>query len=81
MPCKRLPKRFMIKAVRRVTILVNFIPMKGGVYAAMLPQEIVIGKKFQVPKHKIGEYIQAYFKATNDTSKECIMDSLQNRRS
>ena len=57
-------------------MLVNSIPRKGGVHAAMYPREIVMGKKLQTPKYKIGKYVQGHIKTTNDTGKERSMDTL-----
>lgn len=65
-----LPKQLLIEFVKRVTILVNLIPRKGGVLAAMSSREIITGKKLQVPKYKIREYIQGHIQTTNNAGEE-----------
>lgn len=50
--------------------------MKGGVHAAMSPRKIIMGKKLQVPKYKIGEYFQGHIKTTNDAGEERSVKAL-----
>ena len=76
MPFSHVPKRFLIEVVRQVMILVNSIPRKGGVHAALSPQEIILGKKLYTLKYKIGQYVQGHLKSTNDTGKEKGVDGL-----
>ena len=72
MPFKRVPRRFIIEVVKRVTILVNFIPRKGRVYTTMSPKEVITGKKLKVQKYNIGKYVQAYTKTANDTGENVV---------
>ena len=76
MPFSHVPRQFLKEVVSRVTILVNSIPRKGGVHAALSPREIVHGRKLQTPKYKIGQYVQGHIKSTNDTGKERSVDGL-----
>jgi hypothetical protein len=46
MPYKRLPKRFTIEMVHRVTSLINSLPKQNGIHSVISPREIVTGKKF-----------------------------------
>ena len=50
MPLSHVPKHFLVEVVKRVAILVNLIPRKGGVHAALSPREIITGKKLQILK-------------------------------
>ena len=70
MSFSHIPKWFLIKVVAQVTILVNSIPRKDGVHAALSPREIICGKKLHTPKYKIGQYIQEHLKSTNDTGEK-----------
>ena len=46
MPFSHMPKFFLVEVVKRVTILVNSIPRKGGVHAALSPREIITGNHY-----------------------------------
>jgi hypothetical protein len=46
MPYKRIPKRFTIEMVRKVTMLINSLPKSNGIHSVLSPREIVTGKKF-----------------------------------
>ena len=70
MPFSHVLKQLLTEVVKRVTVLVNSILRKGGVHAALSPREIFIGKKLQIPKYKIGQYVQGHIKTTNDTGEE-----------
>ena len=71
-----IPKRFLVEVVKRVAVLVNSIPMKGGVHVALLPREIITGMKLQVPKYKIGQYMKGHVETINNTGGEHSDDSL-----
>jgi hypothetical protein len=58
LPYKKLPKRFLIELVYRVTMLINYLPKKGGIPRIISPRELVTGKKLRVPDHHIGQYVQ-----------------------
>ena len=55
MPFTKLPCHFLIEVVLLTPILINSLPQKGGVHPALSPREIVTGKKFFIPQHKIGD--------------------------
>ena len=57
---KRYPKRFTIKLLKRVVVLINSLRRKSGVYPVMSPRQILFGKKFKTPLCKIGELVMAY---------------------
>jgi hypothetical protein len=46
MPYKKLPKRFTIVMVHKVTMLINSLPKQNGIHSILSPREIVTGKKF-----------------------------------
>jgi hypothetical protein len=46
MPYKRIPKRFTIEMVHKVTMLINSLPKSNGIHSVLLPRDIVTGKKF-----------------------------------
>jgi hypothetical protein len=48
MPYKRLPKRFTIEMVHRITSLINSLPKQNGIHSVISPREIVTGKKFPI---------------------------------
>jgi hypothetical protein len=54
MPYKKIPKRFTIEIVYKITMLVNSLPKQNGIHSVLSPQEIVTGKKFRCPSIKIG---------------------------
>ena len=60
-------KRFLVEVVKRVTMLVNLIPRKGGVDMALSQRELITGMKLRVPKYKIGQYMHGHIKTTNNT--------------
>ena len=76
LPYKRLPKRFLIELVSKVTVLMNSLPKKGGIHRIMSPRELVTGKKLRVPEHHIGQYVQGLTGGNNDTGKERSVDAL-----
>ena len=47
-PILHVPKRFLVEVVKRVTMLVNSIPRKGGVHTAPSPRELITGMKLRV---------------------------------
>ena len=69
-PFSYVPKRFLIKVVKRLTILINSIPRKGCMHAALSPREIITGKKLQIPKYKIVKYVQGHMKTKDNTGEE-----------
>jgi hypothetical protein len=46
MPYKRIPKRFTIEMLHRITMLINSLPKQNGIHSILSPREIVTGKKF-----------------------------------
>ena len=76
MPFKRLPKRFVIEMVERVTILVNSIPRADGVHDAILARQLVTGKILRIPACKIREYAHGHVPTTNDTGKPRPVEGL-----
>jgi hypothetical protein len=68
MPYKKLPKRFTIEMVHKVTRLVNSIPKQNGIHSILSPREIVTGKKFRCPAIRIGQYVQGHTGGTNSTT-------------
>jgi hypothetical protein len=81
MPYNKLPKRFTIEMVHRVTILINSMPKQNGIHSVLSPREIVTGKKFRCPSIKIGQYVQGHTGGSNDTGQERSVDSLYIGRS
>jgi hypothetical protein len=67
MPYKKIPKRFTIEMVHRVTMLINSLPKQNGIHSVLPPREIVSGKKFRCPSIKIGQYIQGHRGGSNST--------------
>jgi hypothetical protein len=80
MPCKKIPKRFTIEMVHRITMLVNSLPKQNGIHSVLSPREIVTGKKFRCPSINIGQYVQGHTGGTNITDQERSVDSLYIRR-
>jgi hypothetical protein len=76
MPYKKIPKRFTIEMVHRITSLINSLPKQNGIHSILSPREIVTGKKFRCPSIRIGQYVQGHTGGTNDTGKERSIDSL-----
>jgi hypothetical protein len=76
LPYKKLPKRFLIELVYRVTMLMNYLPKKGGSHHIISPRELITGKKLRVPEHHIGQYVQGHTGGTSDTCKERSVDPL-----
>ena len=76
MPYSKLPKRFTIEMVHRVTMLINSMPKHNGLHSILSPREIVTGKKFRCPSIKIGQYVQGHTGGSNDTGQERSIDSL-----
>jgi hypothetical protein len=54
MPYKKIPKRFTIEMVNRITVLINSLPKQNGIHSVLSPREIVTGKKFRCPSVRIG---------------------------
>jgi hypothetical protein len=75
MPYK-IPKRFTIEMVHKVTILINSLPKENGIHSVLSPREIVTGKKFWCPSIKIGQCIQGHTGGTNDTDQGRSIDAL-----
>ena len=76
MPYKKLPKRFTIEMVHRITILINSLPKQNGIHPVLSPREIVTGKKFRCPTIRIGQYVQGHTGGSNDTDEERSIDAL-----
>jgi hypothetical protein len=76
LPYKKLPVRFLIELLSRVTMLMNSIPKKGGIHRIISPRELITGKKLRVPEHHIGQYVQGHTGGNNDTGKERSVDAL-----
>jgi hypothetical protein len=76
MPYDKLPKRFTIEMVHKVTMLINSLPKQNGLHSVLSPREIVTGKKFRCPSIRIGQYVQGHTGGTNSTDKERSIDSL-----
>ena len=65
-PFDRHPKRFTIKLLKRVVVLINSFRRKSGVYPVMSPRQILFGKKFKTPLCKVGELVIAYDVTANN---------------
>ncbi|OEU23519.1 hypothetical protein FRACYDRAFT_233689 [Fragilariopsis cylindrus CCMP1102] len=76
MPYKKLPKRFTVEMVLRVTMLINSLPKQNGIHSILSPREIVTGKKFRCPTVKVGQYVQGHTGGTNSTDEERSIDAL-----
>ena len=78
MPFTKLPQRFLMEVILRTTILIISLPRKGGVHPALSCREIITRKKFRVPQHEIGDYVQAHTvpNVSNDTGEERTVDAL-----
>jgi hypothetical protein len=76
MPYKRLPKRFTIEMVHKITMLINSLPKQNGIHSILSPREIVPGKKFRCPSIKIGQYVQGHTGGSNSTDEERSVDAL-----
>jgi hypothetical protein len=76
MPYKKIPKRFTIEMVHRVTSLINSLPKQNGIHLILSPREIITGKKFRCPSIRIGQYVQGHTGGNNDTGLERSIDSL-----
>ncbi|OEU08351.1 hypothetical protein FRACYDRAFT_250146 [Fragilariopsis cylindrus CCMP1102] len=76
MPYKKLPKRFTVEMVLRVTMLINSLPKQNGIHSVLSPREIVTGKKFRCPTIKVGQYVQGHTGGTNSTDEERSIDAL-----
>jgi hypothetical protein len=80
LPYKKLPIRFLIELVSRVTMLMNSIPKKSGIHRIISPRELITGKKLRIPEHHIGQYVQGHTGGNNDTGKERSVDALYTGR-
>lgn len=78
MPFTKMSRDFLIEVVLQTVTLMNFLPRKDGIHSTLSSREIVTGKKFCVPRHKIGGYIRVHMshKMDNDTTKEQTVDDL-----
>jgi hypothetical protein len=76
MPYKRLPKRFTIEMVHKITVLMNSLPKSNGIHSILSPREIVTGKRFRCPTINIGQYVQGHTGGTNSTDMERSIDAL-----
>lgn len=76
MPFKHLPRRFIIKMNRQVTLLMNSIPRKGGAHDAMSVRELVLRKKLLIPKCCVGEYVIGHQHASNSAEEPRGFDEL-----
>jgi hypothetical protein len=76
MPYKKIPKRFTIEMVHRITTLINSLPKQNGIHPIMSPREIVTGKKFRCPTIRIGQYVQGHTGGSNSTDLERSIDAL-----
>jgi hypothetical protein len=76
MPYKRIPKRFTIEMVHKVTMLINSLPKQNGIHSILSPREIVTGKKFRCSTVVIGQYVQGHTGGTNSTDNERSVDAL-----
>ncbi|OEU10829.1 hypothetical protein FRACYDRAFT_246701 [Fragilariopsis cylindrus CCMP1102] len=76
MPYKKIPKRFTVEMVLRVTMLINSLPKQNGIHSILSPREIVTGKKFRCPTVKVGQYVQGHTGGTNSTDEERSIDAL-----
>jgi hypothetical protein len=76
MPYKKIPKRFTIEMVHRVTMLINSLPKQNGIHSILSPREIITGKKFRCPSIKIGQYVQGHTGGSNNTEQERSIDTI-----
>jgi hypothetical protein len=76
MPYKKIPKRFTIEMVHRVTMLINSLHKQNGIHSVLSPREIVSGKKFRCPSIKIGQCVQGHTGGLNSTDQERSIDAL-----
>jgi hypothetical protein len=76
MPYKKIPKRFTIEMVHKVTMLINSLPKNNGIHSILSPREIVTGKKFRCLSIKIGQYVQGHTGGSNSTDQERCVDAL-----
>jgi hypothetical protein len=76
MPYKKIPKRFTIEMVHRITMLINSLPKQNGIHSILSPREIVTGKKFRCPSIRIGQYVQGHTGGSNSTDQERSVDAL-----
>jgi hypothetical protein len=66
MPYKRIPERFTIEMVHRVTMLINSLPKQNGIHLILSPSEIVTGKKFRCPS-----IFESYSRVTRGVKYTC----------
>jgi hypothetical protein len=76
MPYNKIPKRFTIEMVHRITVLINLLPKQDGIHSVLSPREIVTGKKFQCPSIRIGQYVQGQTGGSNSIDEERSVDAL-----
>jgi hypothetical protein len=76
MPYKKIPKRFTIEMVHKVTMLINSLPKSNVIHSVLSPREIVTGKKFRCPSIRVGLYFQGHIGGSNSTDQERSVDAL-----
>jgi hypothetical protein len=76
MPYKKIPKKFTIEMVHKVTMLINSLPKQNGIHSVLSPREIVTVKNFRCPSIKIGQYVQGHTGGSNSTDQERSVDAL-----
>jgi hypothetical protein len=76
MPYNKIPIRFTIEMVHRITVSINSLPKQNGIHSVLSPREIVTGKKFRCPSIRIGQYVQGQTGGSNSTDEERSADSL-----
>ena len=62
----RYPKRFTIKMLKSVVVLINSFRRKSGVHPVMSLRQILFSKKFKTQLCKIGELVMAYAITANN---------------
>ena len=65
-PFDRYPKRFTIKMLKLVVVLINWFRRISGVHPVMSPRQILFGKKFKTPLCKISKLVMAYDVTVNN---------------
>jgi hypothetical protein len=75
-PYKKIPKRFTIEMLHKVTMLINSLPKQNGIHSVLSPREIATGKKFRCLTIKIGQYVHGHTGGSNITDQERSIDAL-----
>lgn len=73
---KQILRRFVIKLVKQVTMVVNSIPKQSGKYMIQSPCQIMTGLPFQMPQISMGQYVQGHVSGSSNTEEERTVDSL-----